>query len=153
MSLHLASHRLEEVFCNELATRLPSRVIRMGQRDTADSGPLAVVKCDHIDEITPDIGVYEAELAIVVVWPMDSDPPEGTTQAAELSRFVGEVEKSLNQIPRPGVDDDVGIELLGWTVTQIAEAISKQDRGYILYLKVGCKLPEKRMEPEVQAEV
>lgn len=153
MSLHLASHRLEEVFCNELATRLPARTIRMGQRDSADTGSLAVVKCDHIDEIIPDSGVYEAELAIVIVRPMDETPPEGSTGAAELSRFVSDVEKALNQIPRPGYDPDVGIDLCGWVITRITEAGTRQDRGHILFLKVGCKLPEKRMEPEVQAEV
>lgn len=152
MSLFLASHRLEEVFCNELTTRLPLRTIRMGQRDSADTGPLAVVKCDHIDEIVPDSGVYEAEVAIVIVRPMDETPPDGSTNAAELAQFVGEVEKALNQIPRPGYDDEVGIDLCGWVITRIAEASTKQDRGHLLFLKVGCKLPEKRMEPEVQAE-
>lgn len=152
-SLYLVSRRLEEVFAAELQSRLPERVFRQGRRDSSDTGPMCVVKCDRAREISPDCGVYKAEMAIVIVRPIDDPAPAGTTKTADQSAFVKDVEKALNQIPRPGFDADIGIDLKGWVQDEIAEASTEQDHGDIIFMTVGCMLMEKRGEPEVQTPV
>lgn len=143
MSSFLIKERLQQVLVNELTARLPARKFVMGRRDSADTGPMGVVKVDRVDEILPDTGVYEAEVAIVLVRNMDEEPPPGLTNAQDQSAFAREVEQALNQIPRPGYDDEVGIVLNGWVTDQIAEASDKQDYADILFLTVGCQILER----------
>jgi TPP-dependent indolepyruvate ferredoxin oxidoreductase alpha subunit len=153
MSLFLVKERLCAVFVNELTLRVPGHQFVGGRRSTSDAGVLGVVKCDRVDEVAPDTGVYEAELAIVLLRNMDEPAPADSSNVQEQSKFAAAVELALNQIPRPGYDEEIGIILNGWVIEDIAEASDAQDYADVIFLKVGCQLPEKRGEPEVQHPV
>jgi hypothetical protein len=151
--LFLIKERLAAVFVSELTVRVPGTTFVAGRRSTADTGVVGVVKVDRVDEIAPDTGVYNGEVAIILLRNMDEKPPAGTTNEGLQSKLAADVEKALNQIPRPGVDDEIGIVLNGWVIDDIAEASDAQDYADIVFLKVGCQLPEKRGEPDVQHPV
>jgi hypothetical protein len=154
MSLFLIRDRLQQVFASELTLRLPQRKFVPGRRDTSDTGPMGVVKVDHVMELAPNTGVYEAEVVIVVLRNIDAVPPEGSSNAAEQSKFSAEVEHALNTIPKPSYDDELEIALHGWVIEQVAEAQDQQDHADMLFLKVGCGLLERNAAiPTPQAEV
>lgn len=147
MSLYLIKERVENVFTSELTARVtPSTGVPFyaGGRDTTNPALQGVCKCDKASELTPESGVYEAELAIILVRNMD-DPSTNPSQTRDQqqSALCKAVETAINQIPRPGYDADIGIVLNGWVIEDVKDASDEQDFADILFLKVGCSLLEK----------
>lgn len=129
--------RLEKSLVGELQARVPDLTWYSAQDNPEGVPPYGVVQCDEERETTPGSGVFYVPTAILVSHNLDQ------SASAEHVLKVQAVRYALETIPRPGIDDDNGVRIFGFTVSRAVQANETQDQGTLFELNVGCGLAEK----------
>jgi len=128
--------RLEKSLTGELQTRVPELTWYSAQENPEGAPPYGVVQCDEERETTPGSGVFYVPTAILISHNFDA------AANSEHVKMVQAVRYALETIPRPGLDEDHGVKIFGFTINRTTQANVEQDQGTLFELNVGCGVIE-----------
>ena len=129
--------RLEKSLWEELQARVPELTWHAAQDNPEGSPPYGVVRCDEERETTPGSGVFYVPTAILISHNFDESPNPEHVLLVQRTRMA------LEAIPRPGIDEDNGVKIFGFTINRTVEADVEQEMGTLFELNVGCGVAEK----------
>lgn len=129
--------RLEKSLVGELKVRVPDLPWHSSQDNPEGVPPYGVVQCDEERETTPGSGVFYVPTAVLVSHNMDD------ATGAEHAAAAKAVRDALEAIPKPGIDEDNGVKIYGFTILRTVTANEEQEEGTLFELNVGCGLAEK----------
>ncbi len=120
-------------FADELGGRVGHEVYA-GRRDGAVAPPFTVVVVKRLERVTPDSSAYYADMRVVHV----SEVADSTS--AEHDERVASIEVALDDMPKCGVDLKRNVELHGFYVDEVEDAINAEDDvfGDVFVIRAGC---------------
>lgn len=124
---------LAAAFAEELRKRVSHQVF-VGRSDRDVAPPFTVVVVKRLQKIDPGINVYYADMRVVHV----SEVADSTSD--QHDKRVTTLELALADMPRCGVDTKRDIELHGFYVDEVEDAINREDDvfGDVFVIRAGC---------------
>lgn len=131
-------YRVEKSLVEELQARVPELTWHASQDMPSGDPPYAVLQCDEARETTPESGVFYTAAALLVTHALD----EGSGRQHAV--LVQKVRQALEEIPRPGVDEENRVRIYGFVVQRTTAANVEQEQGTLFELNIGCGVWEKQ---------
>jgi hypothetical protein len=107
----------------EYLSEVTGGAVYPGRRAARAALPFSVVVVKRLAPISPGVNVHRADVRIVHV----SDAVDSTTEAHQAR--VRALYAAIENTPRPAVDPESGVELLGFMVTEIEQVEGTGDDG------------------------
>ena len=94
--------------------------------------PFSVVVVSRMEQAVPGCDAWIAEVRVVCV----CDKAEGGS--AEQERRLGEISAAV-EATVPGVDEDLGVRLCGFSVDEVRQAKAEKVYSDVLFITAGCE--------------